>query len=151
MLPDGGKKLDDAIDLINSILDSKGSIASSEPPPVPIVKTLPSKNIFAQNSTRINVLTSSEEVEETEDEDLEDITDALGSVNIKVSGVDSDKEEDLFKFPDDPLSPHEIDHFLCICKLPSNRYSDQITCHPFLFHLGNIGPNRVCLRVIDCQ
>ncbi|KAM7538991.1 hypothetical protein Aperf_G00000050024 [Anoplocephala perfoliata] len=145
LLPDGGKKLDNAINLIHSILNDKRSLPPPEPQPVPTAKT-----IFNKSPARVNALRAVEEEDETEDEDLEDITTALRSIDIKESVVDTDNEE-LFKFPDDPLSSHEIDQFLVICKIPSNCYSDQILCHPFVFHLGLIGPNCVCLRVIDCQ
>ncbi|KAM3181208.1 hypothetical protein ACTXT7_014821 [Hymenolepis weldensis] len=145
LLPDGGKKLDDAIELINSILDCKKSQPSPEPQRIPISKTFREKKI-----TPVNIPKSIEEVSESEDEELETITSGFSSIDIKDDSFEDGSEEDLSKFPDDPLTPHEIDQYLCLCKLPSMRFSDQTMCHPFVFHLGFISSNFIHLRVIDC-
>ncbi|VDL61697.1 unnamed protein product [Hymenolepis diminuta] len=145
LLPDGGKKLDDAIELIDSILDRKKSQPSSEPQRIPIFKTFREEKL-----TPDNIPKPIEVVSESEDEELKTITSGFRSIDISDDSFEDGDEEDLSKFPDDPLTPHEIDQYLGLCKLPSIRFSDQTICHPFVLHLGLISSNSIHLRVIDC-
>lgn len=145
LLPDGGKKLDVAIELITSILDRKKSQPSPESQRIPIFKTFREEKLTPGNGPK-----SIEEVSESEDEELKTITSGFRSIDINDDSFEDGGEEDLSKFSDDPLTPHEIDQYLGLCKLPSIRFSDQTMCHPFVLHLEFISSNSIHLRVIDC-
>nr|CDS33078.1 expressed conserved protein [Hymenolepis microstoma] len=145
LLPDGGKKLDDAIERINSIIDRKKSQPSPEPQRTPVFKALHEKTCGSIDGSSLY-----EKASYSEDEELDDITLGLGSININCVDFEDESEENLSKFPDDPLTPQEIDSFLSLCKLPSVRHPDMALCHPFVLYLGFISSDSIYLRVIDC-
>ncbi|VDN99236.1 unnamed protein product [Rodentolepis nana] len=145
LLPDGGKKLDDAIERINSIIDCRKSLHSPEPQRTPVFRTLREKTYSTITVSSIN-----EETSCSEDEELDDITLGLGSIELNCVSFEERSEEDLSTFPDDPLTPEEIDTYLFLCNIPSIRRSNMAQCHPFILYLGFISANSICLRVIDC-
>ncbi|KAH9278877.1 hypothetical protein ECG_08445 [Echinococcus granulosus] len=147
-LPDSGKKLNESIARVQSILETK----LHQPPLLP-----PSAlQIRSPNRRRLGVLcTSSKDVviekkEEGEIEDVDSLIDGLVSLNLgPAKSDDVGAEEDLSQLPKEPLTPDEITNFRRLCNLP--RLNDEgVSYHAFLFQLRPINSELVRLMIIDC-
>ncbi|CDS38068.1 expressed conserved protein [Echinococcus multilocularis] len=147
-LPDSGKKLNESIARVQSILETK----LHQPPLLP-----PSAlQIRSPNCRRLGVLcTSSKDIviekkEEVEIEDVGSLIDGLVSLNLgPTKSGDVGAEEDLSQLPKEPLTPDEITILRRLCNLP--RLNDEgVSYHAFLFQLRPINSELVRLMIIDC-
>ncbi|VDK35298.1 unnamed protein product [Taenia asiatica] len=149
-LPDSGKKLNESIARIQSILESKSYVLPRPPP------SLTQNRSFSRKLLRVSSASNETAVENEEEdriEDVEDLVDGLVSLNLgpaKSEGTETDEEEDLSELPKESLTLDEISELRRLCNLP-RKNNEGVSYHAFLFQLRPINSELVRLMIIDCR
>lgn len=149
-LPDSGKKLNESIARIQSILESKAYLLPLPPPSLTENHSF-SHKLLKSPSTLNEVAVENEGDERSED--VDDLIDGLLSLNLgpaKSENAEAEEEEDLSKLPEESLTPDEISDLRRLCNLPRS-YSKGVSYHAFLFQLRSINAEIARLTIIDCQ
>ncbi|VDM32167.1 unnamed protein product [Hydatigera taeniaeformis] len=147
-LPDAGKKLEESIARVKSILESQ---VYQLPLPIQSTRTRNCNLSCAAAPSPLNDMGSKREVDDNED--VDDLISGLVSLNLspaKNDDAECEIDEDLSKLPESPLTSEELSDLQRLCNLPRFK-KENASYHAFLFQLKTSSSGLVRLTVIDCR